>query len=113
MAILRKKHKYLVGVFLLKLSVSYILLLVVGAAGNDHVSKLFRWNAKLLECGLDKLHVLVEHEVHVPTKLVHVPEDPLGEAAVGVRVNKQLHVKKIANLRRKIIEHFNMYGFSP
>ena len=75
-----------------------LLLLVVGATGNDHISKLFRWNAKLLKRGFNKLHVLVEHEVHVSPKLVHVPKDPLSEAAVSVRVNKQLHVKQIADL---------------
>ena len=87
------------------MSASY--LLVVGATRNDHISKLFGWNAELLEGGLDELHVLVQHEVHVPAQLVHVPEHPLGEAAVGVRVNKQLHVEQIADLNFPIKVDYN------
>ena len=75
-------------------------LLVVRSSWDDDISKLLGWKTELLEGRLDKLNVLMEHLVHVSTQLINISENSLGEATVGISVDKQFHVEHITNLNQ-------------
>jgi len=79
--------------------------LVVRPTGNNDVSKLLGGHAELLKGRLDVVDVLVEHLVKITSQLINVLENSLGEPAVRVCVDEQLHVEHTPDLR--VVEREN------
>ena len=66
--------------------------------GYYDVGKLLGRHTEFFKSRLHETRVLVKNLVQVPAQLLNVPENPLGQPAVSVRVDEQLHVEHLPDL---------------
>ena len=77
-----------------------LYLLVVRSSWNDNISKFLGWHAKFFKSWLDIVDVLVKNKVHIPSQFIHILQYSLSQPTVGIRVDKQLHVEHVADLKK-------------
>lgn len=69
--------------------------MIVGASRNDHIGVFLRWQAEILERGLDVVRVTGQNVLEIPSVLFHVTQDTTGETCVRIGIDEQFHMEEI------------------
>ena len=72
--------------------------LIMTALQNDYIRIFFAWLNIFFVHWLYGGGVLSKHGINASSPFLHIPQNPSSKPDIGIRINKYLHIHKIAKL---------------